>query len=438
MIIKNTLWMVSEKIIRLIISVFISAIVARYLGPSEFGRLNYYIAILTIAVVLSSLGLNRIIVREVVDKIMSRRKRSIIVSTSLYLRLLASLLIWILLSFFFYVISSPQDSLNIAIILCSVVFISIDVLDYHQQGLSSFKIISICRTIGFLLSALVRIVFVSLDFPLIWFVSAVLIEYAITAVIIYFICNREHGPNFISSWNVYLTKTKELLIESWPEIIAGFGAILFMRMDQIMLQLMAGPASVGIYSAATRISEAWYFVPMAIVAATFPKLIELKKTSNKSYLDGVSMLSSLLIYMSLSMAIFFTLFGSFIINIIYGSQYADSAGVVILHTWGAVFLCMGISSGSWLVAEKKLKLNLYRNLFGLVVNFMLNLLLIPIYGVKGAAIATVAGLASAFYIFDFFIPSLKNMFWLKTKSFLPTQIYKLIVFLLNYNWMNKG
>ncbi|WP_145574022.1 flippase [Yersinia alsatica] len=437
MVIKNTFWMVSEKVIRLIVSVFISAIIARYLGPVEFGQLNYYIAILTIATVLSSLGLNRIIVREVVDKIMSRTKRSVIVSTSLYLRLLASLLIWIIISFIFYAISTSQDSLNIAIILSSVVFISIDVLDYHQQGLSSFKIISLCRTVGFIISALIRMVFILLELPLIWFVSAVSIEYAITAIIIYFICNRSNGPYFVSYRNFNMQKTKALLIESWPEIIAGFGAILFMKMDQIMLQLMKGPASVGIYSAATRISEAWYFVPTAIVAATFPKLIELRKVSNISFLNGVSMLSTLLVYMSLLMAIFFTLFGGFIIRVIYGGQYLDSAGVVILHTWGAVFLCMGISSGSWLVAEKKLKLNLYRNLFGLLINFILNIALIPIYGVKGAAIATVAGLASAFYIFDFFIPSLRGMFWLKTKSFLPTQAYKLIVTLLNYNWMQK-
>lgn len=152
-----------------------------------------------------------------------------------------------------------------------------------------------------------------------------------------------------------IDKAKVLIRESWPEIIAGFGAVLFMKMDRVMLQVIHGSESVGIYSAATRISEAWYFVPVAVVSATFPKIIHLKKKSEIEYYKSIAALSSALVYMALSVAIFFSIFGGDIISIIYGEEYTKSSMIIVWHTWGAIFLCMEITSGSWLAEEKKIK-----------------------------------------------------------------------------------
>ena len=135
---------------------------------------------------------------------------------------------------------------------------------------------------------------------------------------------------------------------------------------------------------------------------------------------------SFLVLLSIVVAVFFTITADFIVAILFGKSYAESANVIMLHTWGGVFLCMGLASGSWLVAEKKLKLNLLRNLFGLAVSALANWILIPKYGVTGSAMATVAGLSAAFYFFDILHPQLRKMFWIKTSAFLPIYLFKFI------------
>lgn len=421
--------MLSEKITRLILSIVTSALIARHLGPEEFGELNYYIALLAIAIVLSSVGFNRIIVRDIVQAKNDRHEQNIIISTALYIRLLFSFIIIFSISYYYFYFSE-EVILIYSVIFLSLIFTSFDVLDFHQQGLSSFKQVSICRTITFFISSLIRLLLVYYSFELIWFFLAVLVEYAITAIGLIVITYKNKIIHCFSFKFVSVSKAKILIQESWPEIIAGFGAVLFMKMDQLMLQVMHGPESVGIYSAATRISEAWYFVPVAVVSATFPKIIELKKKSETEYYAAITALSSVLIYMALFVAVFFSIYGGDIIDVIYGKEYSDSSMIIIWHTWGAMFLCMGITSGSWLAAEKKLNINLYRNIFGLVINFIFNVILIPIWGPQGAAISTVIGLASAFYLFDLFLPSLRPIFWIKTKSIFPTELYKCILLLV--------
>ncbi|WP_421158808.1 flippase [Aeromonas dhakensis] len=423
-ILRNTFWMMLEKGSRLVIGVLVSSLMARHLGPDGFGQLNYFISLLTIASVLSSLGFNRIIVREVTNHLVSKVFCDNTVVTAFYMRLIFSFLLWIVasaVSLFFI----PEDMVFVSIVFFSLFFISFDVFDFYAQGFSDFKIISLCRLTTFLMSSLFKIGAVLFGGGVTAFVWLVMIEYLLVAVLFYVLYIRRRHIS-LSLSQVKVPRGVELVMESWPEIIAGFGAILFMRLDQIFLQWLAGDASVGIYSAATRITEAWYFLPSVIIATTFPKLVSLRNSSYEQYFDGIRALMSFLVILSVVVALFFSLTADWIVALLFGQNYAESANVIVLHTWGGVFLCMGITSGSWLVAERKLKLNLQRNLFGLAVSAVANWTLIPLYGVTGSAIATVAGLGAAFYFFDLLHPQLRPMFWLKSSAFYPTYLYRFI------------
>jgi len=423
-VLSNTLWMLLEKGSRLVIGVLVSSLMARSLGPDGFGQLNYFISLLTIASVLSSLGLNRIIVRDVANHLEDKLFCNNTVVTAFYLRLIVSLVLWITVSVIGLLLL-PEDMLFITIIFSSLFFIAFDVFDFYAQGSSDFKVISLCRLATFLVMSLLKICVILLGGGLEVFVWLVMIEYFLVAVFFYaFFIRKRHLA--LTLKQVKVRRGVELIMESWPEIIAGFGAILFMRLDQIFLQWLSGDASVGIYSAATRITEAWYFLPSVIIATTFPKLLSLRGTSYERYFEGIRVLMSFLVILSVAVALFFSLTADWIVALLFGHNYAESANVIVLHTWGGIFLCMGITSGSWLVAERKLKLNLQRNLFGLAVSAITNWMLIPLYGVTGSAIATVAGLGAAFYFFDLFHPQLRPMFWLKSSALIPTHLYRFI------------
>lgn len=434
MIFKNVAWQLAEKIIRLSATIVVSALVARYLGPEGFGKFNYINAIIAIILVVTSLGLNRILVRESTHCV-SEIDHNILVSTAFFLRLISSVLFFLIISFFMIFFNADEDIFYI-IPLASIIFVSFDVIDYHLQGQSIFKVATTCRVIGFAFASLLRVYFVFTESKISYFYLTILVEYAITGVLIYITSQNKYKNKTNISLRLFSSKkAKTLLNESWPEIIAGFGAITFMKMDQIMLQYLQGDTSVGIYSAATRISESWYFIPTAFVAAIFPVLMK-KYNENESdnrkdeVMENISCVMSILVWLSIFAAIFTNLFGGNIIDLVYGSQYSESATILKLHIWAGVFLCMGITSGSWLVAEKRLKLNLYRNLSGLALNFILNIFLIPIYGTVGAAVATILGLAMAFFVFDLFHKELRKMFFLKIQSFSPFRLVKSIQYLL--------
>ena len=424
MLINNTLWLLAEKLIKLLGAVVVSALIARHLQPDGFGVLNFYLAMLSIASVLSSLGLNRIIVREVANSIDSQHAADI-VSTAFYLRLLASFTVFVIAVASSYYFVPQQHSYYAAIVFICLIFNASEILDFYQQGISSFKVVSKVRLVAFAVSATLKLVLVLLKVELVWFLVANLIEYAIAALLIYKFCARMGARSILATGQFDSFRTKSFLSESWPEIIAGFSAILFLKMDQLMLYYLSGDAAVGVYSAAARLSEAWYFIPSAIVATTFPKIISLKSNPEK-YNAFILQLFTFLTYVSLAVATVVMVIADNVVGLIYGEEYNESAAVLIIHIWAGLFLCMGIASGSWLAAEKKLKLNLYRNIFGLVVNFAGNLLLIPQYGASGAAIAMVLGLFSAFYLFDIVHPQLRLMFYSKTKSFSIFQLFDLV------------
>lgn len=423
-VLSNTLWMLLEKGSRLVLGVVVSSLMARSLGPDGFGQLNYFISLLTIASVLSSLGLNRIIVREVANHLENKLLCNSTVVTAFYLRLIVSLVLWLAVSTVSLLLL-PDDMLFITIVFSSLFFISFDVFDFYAQGSSDFKVISLCRLATFFITSLLKVSVVLLGGGLSAFVWLVMIEYLLVAVFFYTLFIRRRHIS-LSSSQVKVRRGIELVMESWPEIIAGFGAILFMRLDQIFLQWLSGDASVGIYSAATRITEAWYFLPSVIIATTFPKLVSLRNSSYERYFEGIRALMSFLVILSVAVAIFFSLTADWIVALLFGPTYAESANVIVLHTWGGIFLCMGITSGSWLVAERKLRLNLQRNLFGLAVSAVANWTLIPLYGVTGSAFSTVAGLGAAFYFFDLLHPQLRPMFWLKSSALIPTHLYHFI------------
>ncbi|EFZ0251300.1 flippase, partial [Shigella sonnei] len=385
------------------------------------------------ALVVTSLGFNRILVRESTcckDKISHNE----LISTSFYSRLLFSILIFALLWGGYSYIDN-KNSIIYLISFLSVIFVSFDVIDYHLQGQCIFKTATLCRVVSFLIVSFIRIFLVFENATLIWFCITILFEYAISAILLYLSSRFIHRNIFtIKIKHVSLNKAKYLLKESWSEIIAGFGAILFMKMDQIMLQYMLNAESVGVYSAALRISESWYFLPAAIVSSVFPVIMNKynKENTNESALvELFGHIMTLLVWLSICAAITISLFGPAVIHWLFGDEYIRSATILIYHVWAGVFLSMGILSGSWLVAKKKLKLNLYRNIGGLIVNFFLNIILIPVYSGVGAAIATISGFAFAFLFFDLFHKELRGMFFLKIKSLSPINLIQAIRFLSN-------
>jgi PST family polysaccharide transporter len=217
-------------------------------------------------------------------------------------------------------------------------------------------------------------------------------------------------------WSSPLAKT--LLKESWPLILNGLSVMIYMKIDQIMLGEMIGNTAVGIYSAATRISEVWYFIPVAIASSFAPSIYAAKEETESLYYGRVEKLLRLLVSISILVAVPMSFLSQPLVTMIFGSSYASAGSILSIHIWANVFISMKMATFHWFIAEGLNHLILQRALVGAIMNVVLNLFLIPAYSGVGAALATVISYGFASFLCDIFHPKTRRIFLLELKSLL--------------------
>lgn len=409
-------WIIGEQVIRLGVGLMLSVWMVRLLGPHDFGRLNYAVSIAAILGVASTLGLNRILVREIVSHRDDYAWGWSLLQTAVRLRIWAAIglnILGLLLSF----ISGSDDGFMVLVLTLGLFFAAFDSIDlYFQAKLGTTGLVK-ARLVSFALVSLVRIAMLTCQAPVQVFAGLYLLDAAAGALAINFYLHRKENPLRLGP--IQRPGLGVLLIkESWPEVIAGFSGLLFMRMDQIMLQHMVGPEAVGQFAAAARLSELWYFVPNAIVAASYPTLLAAREVSRITYQQRLRKMMSKLVALSYVAVLGVLLLGDYVVEFVYGRGYLPASGILIIHIWCGVLVVLALASGLWLMAEHLVICNMLRNIFGAFVNVVLNLLLIPHYGAEGAAVATLFSFVFAYLVYDFLDPRMRQIGRMKIQSLL--------------------
>jgi len=407
----NTSWLMAEKIFRMAVALSVGVYVARYLGPGRFGVLSYAMSVVVLFSALSSLGLNGILVRELVN---FPKKRDEFLGTAFILKLSGSGLVLILLSITLYFMGDDrQSNLMIFIIAAGLVFQSFNVIQSYFEARVLSKYFVFAQIISLLVVSIAKLIFILMSLSLIYFALAVLIESIILAVGLAIVYLKQ---NFnILSWQFKLKTATGLLKDSWPLILSAIAISIYMRIDQIMIKQMLGTEAVGQYAAAVRLSEAWYFIPVVITGSLFPAILNAKKTSEEQYYRRLQKLYGLMVWISLPIALVMTFMAGNIVLLLYGTQFSKAGPVLAVHIWAGVFVFLGVASGKYLVAENYTRISFFRTLIGCIVNVILNITLIPRYGINGAAIATVVSYFVATF-FIVFIPKTNRQVVLMLKS----------------------
>ena len=208
-------------------------------------------------------------------------------------------------------------------------------------------------------------------------------------------------------------------------LMSGIAAIIYLKIDQVMLGIMLDNYAVGVYAAAARISEVWYFIPAAIITSFFPQLVKTRIENVDTYGRDLQKLNDALLVLSISVAIAVSSSSSWLLPLLFGEAYIDSVSILVVHVWVAVFVFMRSLLSKWLLIENLLKLSMASQILGAVVNVCLNYYLIPLHGPLGAAYATVVSYSVAAYIVLFLHPRLWVMAVIITRSFLlPLRLLK--------------
>lgn len=385
-LIENAGWLVADKVVRLGTGLFVGVWVARYLEPSRFGTLNYVTALVGLISALSTLGLPDINVRDFV--LHGERAREI-AATSILLRCIGALLS-ILIAAIVVVVSQPGkgEALAMAVIVgASLLPQALDVVDQFYQSQNVVKPIVVRRNASYALTSALKILAIVSHAPLITFAVIYSVEFLFVAISLIVYSRRDRLIDFSQA---SLIEGQRLLSASWPLLVRQIAIGIYMRLDQVLVGRLLDDHAVGIYAAAARVSEIWYFVPTAIMTAVVPRLAAKHRESEAQYEAALSKVMRTIAAMSLVAALVTSLGSRQIVNLLYGPAYSDAAQVLAIHAWGGLFVSVGVASTAWFINTRNMRFGLYQAIVGAIVSLALNLLLIPRFGVAGAACTVVA------------------------------------------------
>lgn len=406
--ISNSAWLLFDKFYRIGLGMLVSVWIARYLGPASFGELAYVISALIFFQTLSRAGLDGIVVRELS---LNPKNSEEIIGSAFFIKLISGGLSYLLAVSLFYCFEGPNLTLLIALAGITLFFQSMDILELWFQSQSLNKKSVVAKLIAYSIVNIGRIFLIITEQDIIYFALFVGLEmvFAALALIIMYYQN-----NTFLSWTVSKKLTVKLLKESWPYLLSGLSVVLYMRVDQLLIKNLTSPESLGFYAAGVAISSQLSFIPVIIQKTITPFITRKKAESEQQYQQWIKKLFFGYAVFGWLICIPFYFFAEYLIVFLYGEVYRSSSEVLSIHVFTNLFINMGIAQTIWMVLEGKGKLALAKTLVGLCVCIICNLILIPRYGIVGAAISAVLAQASQAVLSNIILAP--NIFLLQVKS----------------------
>ncbi|MEG3918240.1 MULTISPECIES: flippase [unclassified Microcoleus] len=410
-VLSNIAWLFTDQILQMGLGLFVGLWVARYLGPTQFGLLNYAIAFVSLFSSVATMGLGTLVVRNIARDPECKNET---LGTAFGLQFTGGC-ITLLFTVTVIALLKPNDTLTrwlVGIIAAGTIFNAFEAINFWFQSQIQSKYTVLAKNSVCFLVAAVRIGLVTIKAPLLAFAWVRLGEVALVGIAyVYF---YKLTGNKIKDWHFSWERCKELLSESWPIILSGLAVYVYSKTDQIMLGALNQNAQLGYYAAAVKISEICDFLPMIISSSIFPKLANLRKTNYEEYLNKFQIYSDIMIFLWLGVAIPISLLSPWIVHLLYGEKYAKSAAVLALYVWAQFGSNFGVARSTYLNIEGQLRYGLYLTVVGSIFNVALNFLLIPKYGAFGATAATLITYFYVIILVNFLIKELRpfgNFIW---------------------------
>ena len=419
----NTSWLFAEKILRMVVGIFVGVWIARYLGPDRFGLLSYAQSFVGLFTAIATLGLDGIVVRELVKH---PEKENELLGTAFYLKLMGAILTLVILYIAIHFTSNDHfTNVIIFIIASATIFQSFNVIDMYFQSKVMSKYVVYANVISLLISSFVKIGLILSNAPLIAFAWVILFDSFVLALgFVYFYIKNNLSVKF---WKFDKITALDLLKDGIFYMFTALVISLYMKIDQVMIKEMLDNEAVGYYAVAAKLSELWYFIPIIISKSLYPAIENAKKKSNGLYYIRLEKLFIVCNLIALSIIVPTFFLSDFIVVTLYGSAYALAGSVLTIHIISLLFAFQRVPSEYWVLSENFKYFEVYKTLFGLITNVILNYYLIQIYGINGAAIATLISM----FIAGYFSYALYN------KSFIIFNMMTRTLLLLNLNLLKK-
>ncbi len=380
---KNALWLIGGKVAQMVLSFFVGIFSARYLGPSNYGLVNYGVALVSFFMSFCTLGINSIIIKDFFDH---PEEQGQAIGSAIGMRIFSSLCSCICIICISFVLDYGDWETIVIVALCSIslLFHVFDTINYWFQSQYKSHISSVALFLAYFATSAYKIVLLILNKSVFWFAFATSVDYIVLSVLLLVFYKKHGGPRLSFSWK----KGKSLLGKSYHYILSGMMVAIYGQTDKLMLKQMLDESAVGYYATATALCSMWTFVLTAIIDAMYPTIIQSFKQDKTLFEKKNRQLYAIVFYITVFVSVAFVLLGDFVIKMLYGEAFLPAAMPLKVITWYTAFSYFGVARNAWMVCNEKQKYLKYMYIFAAILNIVLNSVFIPAWGATGAALAS--------------------------------------------------
>jgi len=403
--------LLAPRVLKLIIFVFVDALIARNLGPERFGFYAYVGALFVILVQISRYGTDDIIVRALVHRTKLDSITSI-VAVRLTGGAIASV------SFVAIFLVDPKlysFGILVWIFPAGLIFASIAIMEPYLQSGGRFKKLAFFQAGVVLTVGAVKILLILTTASIAPYLILVPLEFALPALFTLGLLSKG-GLKRVTEFPISAVSVTARFKEGSYLVLAAVVMMAYSRLDQLMLGNMRSLADVAIYAAAYRVPETLAILGSVVCQVVFPGLIKMRASDFRSYQAGLRGIARILFFIGITATMLSLLLSSVIILVLFGQQYSSSVSTMAILSLIVLPNFFGLFTYRWMVVEKLAHLALLRSILGILLNVILNALLIPNYGPNGAAIATVVTLWITYVATLFVLPSTRGLGFLIVSS----------------------
>jgi len=421
----NFSWNMIGQFTKIFFGAFVTVYLINYLGPKDFGLLSFALSIVGILYPIATLGLDAIVFRNLIS---DQSKEKIIIKTAYLVRLISgSILLCVVVLFSFFFTNNKVLFFLLTILSIGMVLEAFSIYKEYFSSIVKHKYIALSSIIANIFSNIIKLLFIFTKFSVVWFSITFLIEKFLNVLFLKYFYNKKNQNKSIGFYNPKLAK--EMIQDSWPLMFTSFAGILYMYSDQIIIKFYLGDEKVGLYAAAAKLVMFFYAIPAVLSNIMYPDVIKLNKNLKTwAFIKKLENIYFFNFIIALIFLILILIFGNLIIDVLLEDAFAQSVDVLYIYAFGLIFIFFAANNNKLLMIENLQKIMLIRNLIGLIFNIFLNFILIPQYGIKGAAFST---LISQFLIMLSYglNPKTKYIFFLQIKVFIfPILIIKNKIF----------
>lgn len=405
----NVFWAFTGKIVNMAGTLLVGILVARYLGPAQYGLMNYVVSYVTIFTIIATFGLDNIEIRE-----LSREpaRRDAILGTAFRIRLFFATIAFLLIFIALWLFESDLYTSIMVLVYSSSIFTGCFnvIRNYFTSIVQNEYVVKseIYRTI---IGAIIKVVLLWFKVPLTYFIVATAFDTFLVASGYIYSYHAKVGK--LRNWKYDKTIVSFLLQEAFPLVLSGAAVIIYQRIDQVMIRNMINNESVGYFATAGKFLDLILFLPAVLTQTITPLLVQAREKNIAEYQRKKQQFVNVVVWLSILLSFFVSAVAYWLIYLTYGEKYLLAVPVLQIMAWKTVGMALSSTSGQIMIIEQIQKWSVIRNIVGCIVCIGLNLLLIPLYGIVGSAWVTIITVSFSGFLVHFFIPPYRSI--LKTQ-----------------------